>query len=163
MQRVRVRPSLKRSANCRPGIRPKQTLGVNQTNMRRYINTCGFTLAACLAAVAPACLSQATASQPFIITDNKAVRTAESLFQEVRSLADLVTPCVESGKGNPLECACRFQAQLSRVQMSARSVQAQYPKWRDKVVNWTDPTTKLSRAMSLEAVARQSSLQCVAK
>ena len=113
--------------------------------------------------MASACPAQSTASQPLVVTDSKAVRTAEALFQDVQALAGLVTPCVESGKGTPTECACRFQPQLSRIHRSARSVQAEYPQWRDKVVNWTDPATKLSRALSLEAVVRQSSLPCGAK
>jgi hypothetical protein len=131
--------------------------------MERYMRPNRSTLAASLIAMASACLAQSPPPQPFIITDNKAVRTAEALFQEVQALAGLVTPCVESGKGTPVDCACRFQAQLSQLQVSARSVQAQYPEWRDEVVNWTDPTTRLSRALSVEAVVRQSSLKCAAK
>ena len=140
-----------------------RSIAVRQTNMGRYMRPNRSTLAACLIAMASACLAQSPAAQPFVITDNKAVRTAESLFQDVQALAGLVTPCVESGKGTPVDCACRFRAQLTQVQGSARNVQAQYPEWRDKVVNWTDPTTKLSRAISVEAVVRQSSLKCAAK
>ena len=117
-------------------------------------------LAAAIAALASGVLAQSTAPRSFVVTEPKAVQAAEALFQDLQSLARLVTPCVESGKGTPVECVCRFPAELSRVQRSVRSVQAKYPDWHAKIVNWTDPATKQSRAISLESVARQSSPKC---
>lgn len=118
--------------------------------------------AAGLVALASVSGGQPTAAQPFVVDEPKAVQAAESLFQDVQGLARLVTPCVDSGQGTPAQCACRFRAQLNQVQRSARSVEARYPGWRGKVVNWTDPASRQSRAISLEAVLRQSALECPA-
>lgn len=120
-------------------------------------------LAVALAMFASASPAQTPVPQPFVIQDPQAVQAAEALFQDVQALAKLVTPCVESRQGTATECVCRFQPQLERVRRTATSVQAQYPGWRNQVVNWTDPAGRQSRAISVEAVVRQSSPACPAK
>ena len=122
-----------------------------------------FSFAAGLAAVGQTAHSQPAGLQPFVVTEPMAVQAAEALFQEVQSLANLVTPCVSAGKGTPIECACRFATQLGKVQRSARAIQSRFPDWQSKVINWTEPVSKQSRAISLEAVLRQSSLRCPAR
>ncbi len=122
-----------------------------------------FAFAAGLAAVGQTAHSQTAGVQPFVVTEAMAVQAAEALFQEVQSLTNLVTPCVASGKGTPIECACRFATQLGKVQRSARAIQSRFPDWQSKVINWTEPVSKQSRAISLEAVLRQSSLRCPAR
>ena len=116
--------------------------------------------AAGLAAFGQAAHSQPGGVQPFVVTEPKAVQAAEALFQDVQALAKVVTPCVSTGKGTPVDCACRYPTQLSQVQRSAKELQSRFPDWQSKVVNWTEPVSKQSRAISLEAVLRQSSLRC---
>jgi hypothetical protein len=118
---------------------------------------------AAIAALAQGAWAQPYAPQPFVVTEPKAVQAAEALFQDVQSLAQLVGPCVAAATGTAVECVCRFPSELGRVQRSVRSVQAQYPDWNAKLVNWTDPGSKQSRAISLEAIARQSSTKCPVK
>lgn len=116
-----------------------------------------------LAAAGPAVRSQSSSAQALVVTEPQAVQAAEMLFQEVQKVAKRVTPCVESRQGTPADCACRFPAELGQLQSAARRIQALYPAWEGKVVNWTDPVSKLSRAISLEAVLRQSSLKCTTR
>jgi hypothetical protein len=75
-----------------------------------------------LAAAGSAAHSQPPLVQPFVVTEPKAVQAAEMLCQEVQALAKLVTPCIDSGKGTPVECACRFPTQRGWVQRSAKAV-----------------------------------------
>ena len=120
-------------------------------------------VALALAAAGSVVRSESSAAQAFVITESQAVQAAEMLFQEVQEIGRRVTPCVESRQGTAVECACRFPAQLGQLQSTARSIQARYPAWQGKVVNWTDPATRQSRAISVEAVLRQSSLRCTTR
>lgn len=103
---------------------------------------------------------QSPVPAPYVLTDPKAVQTAEALFQDVQAIARQVTPCVERGAGTPAVCICRFPAELRRVQDSARAARARHPEWQNRVVNWTDPASRQSRAISLDSVLRQSQAKC---
>jgi hypothetical protein len=96
----------------------------------------------------------------YVIAEPRAVQAAESLFHEMQALSAKVTPCVERGAGTPARCICLFPGELRRVQARLRTVRSAYPEWEYQIVNWTDPASKQSRALSIQSLVRQSNPTC---
>jgi hypothetical protein len=120
-------------------------------------------LGAMLSAVGIAAASDKTSPQAFVITDPTSVQAAESLFQEVQSIAVLVARCVEGERRTRSECLCERSTDLGRLKESVDRARVRFPEWESKVVNWFEPSSRQSRSMSLEAVARQASISCPRK
>lgn len=94
--------------------------------------------------------------QPFIVTEPRAVAAAERLFVHLDQVGAVVRRCAEANPGAaPTLCLCRHQAELRGLEAAYTQTLASHPSWRDKVVNWTQPQTKLSRALSMSGLARQ--------
>jgi hypothetical protein len=132
--------------------------------MRSISNVCLATLLALTAVGAYAQTAvPSPVPAPYVVTEARAVQAAESLFQDVQALGAKVTPCVNGSDGSPAACVCKFPAELKRVQDQLRSVRGAYPEWEKQVVNWTEPASKQSRAISVQALIRQSYPVCPAK
>lgn len=119
-----------------------------------------FALAASAATAGAQVPTPTGASAPYVVTEPNAVRAAESLFQAVQALAAKVTPCVGSGTSSATACICKYPSELKRVQDRLRTVRSTYPDWETRVVNWTDPVAKQSRAISIQSLVGQSRPTC---
>jgi hypothetical protein len=120
-----------------------------------------FALAAFAATAEAQAPTPAGASAPYVVTHPDAVRAAESLFQAVQALAAKVTPCVgSSGAGSAAACICKYRKELKLVQDRLRATRSAYPDWETRVVNWAEPTTKQSRAISIQSLVGQSNPTC---
>ncbi|MDX2006411.1 MAG: hypothetical protein SFU83_14130 [Meiothermus sp.] len=99
--------------------------------------------------------------RPFVVTKPGAVAAAERLFVKLDQVGAVVRGCARANPGAaPAFCLCRHQAELRGLEAAYAQTLASHPSWRDKVVNWTQPQTKVSRALSMSGLARQ--LQAVA-
>jgi len=112
------------------------------------------------------CLSCSLASatefvRPRPLTEYADILLAQELDTTVGALNDHLSKCIDSGTGNSAECYCRYPAEADAAKVSYEKILKARPKWKGKVLFWTDAQNLASHNLVMPAI--ESLLQASAE